>query len=1043
MDFSTTSPTKTFLARVVAWPQEGEAPAFVNIHYTFEPSDKTTIRRDKKSGREILPWAGNAYKNLNDAANGVNRLNTGSTSRDIYFCTSSQAFAQEKTSAKGFKFNKALRSSDGAVKMKALFIDSDLIDGKNDDQKHKGYESKEAFGAALVEFLKATGLPRPTIIVSSGGGFHMYWCLMRALTIEEWLPLSYALAEATKRTGFKCDPQVTIDAARVLRIPGTRNFKYDPPRWVSLAGTPVEYDYAVDRIEACLEPYKVQVPYSVRDASMTILPPKAPIEGLSDLASGIDTSSMAPVKIDSLNGVCGFITEALTTGGANFDNPLWNLTTLIATFTENGRADAHRMACGHSTYGPGEQDELFDRKVEEKMIKDLGWPKCSTISSTGCTSCATCPLFADNKSPLNFGVKVATLQSNHVSSQGGFSAAAQSTMASGPNMATAGQQAAPAGGQVQSSSQTVAGTGAADPDLPANYLRNPNGVVLYPQQNDDGTMTWIPVSRYPMTQPWMQRDPWSLNFTTETEYGKTSQVSVPLKDVGTAEMKKSLQEQGFMVGGGPRGFNNLSEFIMAWITKLQSTRDSVITSVPFGWLVRSGKVEGFVYGGKLHTPTGEEIASNTDPELQRQFSPEGTLQPWLDAANMITVQKRPSLDAIIASSFAAPLVRFTGHSGLLMSAYSVESGIGKSTALKVAQAIWGDPVKAVQGLSDTQNSVLNKLGELRSLPIYWDEMKTDEDTKKFVDLVFRLSGGVEKSRMTAKVTQRVRGSWQTIMVSASNESLMDSIAYKTRTTTAGLYRVFEYTVKPAVPGSPGQIDPTVAQRILSKLHDNYGVVGYHYASFLGTNHVQVEADMAAILADMSKETGMAPDERFWVALIACILQGAKYANQLGYANIDEVGLKVFMLETLREMRSQRNIQPVDMRNVVNVVNTLARFLNENRARHTLATNIIYRSRGKPPANTVNTLGDPTRLDSIHVHIGVDDKTVRIGQAYLYDWLAQNNYSRHVFLKALQTELGARTISGRLGAGTSLANATEYLLEIDLNNSNLMNFLDEA
>lgn len=1033
MEFTQPIP-KLFLARVVAWPQEGEASAFANIHYTFEPSDKSTLRTDKKTGKPIYPWAGTAYVALNEAAKGINYLNSNNSTRDIYFCTSTQAFSQEKVSAKGFKFNKALRSSDGAVKMKALFIDSDLIDGKNEENKHKGYENREEFGKALVDFLKQTGLPRPTIIVASGGGFHMYWCLARALTIDEWQPLAYALAEATRVTGFKCDPQVTIDAARVLRVPGTKNYKYDPPRWVTLVGNMVEHDYSVERIERSLEPYKVDIPFSVRNPAMTILPPKTPIEGLSDLASGVDTSSLAPVKIDSLIGVCGFITEALNTGGANYDNPLWNLTTLIATFTENGRSDAHRMACGHSTYGPGEQDELFDRKVGEKLVKDLGWPRCSTIAATGCTSCATCPLFADNKSPLNYAEKAITLvQQNHVSNQGGFSQTAMPQQAQAqPNPAA--QATAPT---------LTPGTGSADPDLPPNFLRTPNGVILFPQQNEDGTSTWLPVSRYPMINPWMQRDPWTLNFTTETEFGKTSQVCVPLKDVGTAEMKKSLQEQGFMVGGGPRGFNNLSEFIMAWITKLQSTRDSVITSVPFGWLVRGGKVQGFVYGGKLHTPNGEEIASNTDPELQRQFSPEGELQPWLDAAKLITVQKRPALDAILASTFAAPLVRFTGHSGLLMSAYSVESGIGKSTALKVAQAVWGDPVRAVQGLTDTQNSVLNKLGELRSLPVYWDEMKTDEDARKFVDLVFRLSGGVEKSRMTSKVTQRVRGSWQTLMVSASNESLMDTIAYKTRTTTAGLYRVFEYTVTPAGANNPGQIDPTAAQRMLAMLHDNYGNVGYSYASYLGSNHAQVEADMAATLAEYSKETGMKPDERFWVALIACIMQGARYANQLGFTDIDEGALKMFMLQNLAEMRSQRNTQPVDLRNVVNVVNTLARFLNENRARHTLATNILYRGRGKPAQGTVTTLGDPTRLDSIHVHVGVDDKTIRIGQSYLYDWLAQNNYSRHVFLRALQTELGAKLLNGRLGAGTLYANASEYLIELDVSKHSTLNFIDEA
>lgn len=1026
----TPSNAKQFLARAVAWPQEGDPTAYVNVHYTFEPKDPKSLKKGA-NGKPRLPWAGRACITLGEAVKTVEFASGNATARDIYFCTSTQMYAEEAVSQKGFKYKKAVRSQDNVAKLKSLFIDVDLKGGDH------GYDTKEEFVRALGAFLKATSLPKPTMIVYSGGGFHLYWCLVTPLTIAEWAPLAYALAEATKRHGLKCDTQCTIDAARVLRVPGTKNFKYDPPRDVTLLGNVLDFDYLNEKIEKVLEPYKVAVPYSISNSNMALIPPRTPIQGLSDLGAGVDTSAHAPVNLDSMILECGFIAEAVATGGAAFSNPLWNLTTLLSTFTEGGVVDAHRMASGHSSYGPGETNELYDRKVEERTTKNLGWPSCATIAASGCTTCATCPHFAANKSPLNYGTR-AGMGANHVSQQGGFSQAAQALQPSTIQTASV----TPQGNMPAAPPILVPGTGQQDPDLPNGYLRTPQGVILYPQHQEDGTTTWLPVSRYPMIDPWMQRDPWSLNFTTETEFGRLSQINVPCKDVGTAEMKKSLQEQGFMVGGGPRGFNNLSDFIMAWVTKLQSTKDSIIHSVPFGWLVRNGQTKGFVYGGKLHTPQGEEIASNTDPELQRQFSPEGSMQPWIDAARMITDQKRPALDALLASAFGAPLVRFTGHPGLLMSAYSIDSGIGKSSAMKVAQAVWGDPVKAIQSLSDTQNSVLNKMGELRSLPVYWDELKSEEDTKRFVDTVFRLTLGKEKSRMTSKVTQRTPGTWQTMMISASNESLMDTIAYKTRATTAGIYRVFEYTVDPAAPGQPGQIDPTVAQRVIAKLHDNYGNVGLDYASYLGSNHPQVEADVGATLSNIAKEIGMKPDERFWVSLIGCTLLGARYSNYLGYTDIDEKALKAFMYATLTEMRSHRVSQPVDMRNVVNVVNTLARFLNENRARHTLMTTTIHRSRGKPPAGAVQIVGDSSRLDAIHVHIGVNDHTMRIGQSYLYDWLAANNYPRHVFLKALQSELGATSLSGRLGAGTSFANASEYLIEIDLSGSPLMNFLDE-
>lgn len=1028
--------TKQFLARVVAWPQDGEPLAYVNIHNTFIPKDPTTLRKES-DGTVRYPWSGMACKSLNEAARVVANSKGKAEIRDVYFCTSTQAIAEEKVSQKGFKYLKAARSADNAVKMKAVFIDIDLTDGKKD--KSKGYDDIAALKQGLAKFLKDTGLPRPTLMVFSGGGLHVYWTLQDALTIDKWLPLAYALAEATKRHGLKCDTACTIDSARILRVPGTLNHKYDPPRKVTLLGNVLDFDYINSKIEAVLEPYKVAVPYSMLNSNMSILPPKPALTGTSDLSSGIDMSGLAPVDLDTVLPNCAFLAEAVDTGGADYSNPLWNLTTLISVFTENGRENAHRMALGHPNYGPGETDDLFDRKMEERVKKNMGWPRCATIAQTGSTHCASCPLFSQNKSPLNFGAKAGQQQQQAFTGPqvvGGFTTP-QTTLVQGgttPPQVPATAQAGILG----------PGTATPDPDLPPGYLRNPQGVILYPQEQEDGTTAWLPLSRYAMSTPFLLKDPeWSINFISEMEHGQTSTISVPTEVIGSSEMRKALQKQGFMVMGGNRGFTQMAEFLLAWINKLQSMKDTVLNPTPFGWVTSQGKTVGFVYGGQKYTPNGPETATPSDPELARQFAPHGDIVQWKNAATMVTDQRRPALDAIIASAFAAPLVRFTGHAGLLMSAYSVESGIGKSTALKVAQSVWGDPVRAVQSLSDTQNSVLNKMGELRSLPMYWDELKSDEDTKKFVDTVFRLTLGKEKSRMTARVTQRHVGSWETMLVSASNESLLDSIAYKTRATTAGIYRIFEYTVHPAPKGAAGQIDPTVAQRMIAKLHDNYGGVGLEYAGYLGGNVGQIEKDVGTVLKKVSTDVSMQPDERFWIGTIGTVLLGAKYANLLGFTDIDEVALQNFMYGTLNEMRTARTAAPVDMRDVNNVGNMLARFLNENRARNTIVTNQIYKGRGKPPSGTIEIVADVSKVDTLHVHVGRDDHTLRVGAAYFQDWLTKNNYPRHVIMKAVESELGAKMVSARLGAGTYMAGGTEYLLELDLKTHAIMNFIDEA
>ena len=49
-----------------------------------------------------------------------------------------------------------------------------------------------------------------------------------------------------------------------------------------------------------------------------------------------------------------------------------------------------------------------------------------------------------------------------------------------------------------------------------------------------------------------------------------------------------------------------------------------------------------------------------------------------------------------------------------MSFTSRKSGTGKSSAMQVAQAVWGHPIKGVNALNDTPNAVMHKLGKLRN-----------------------------------------------------------------------------------------------------------------------------------------------------------------------------------------------------------------------------------------------------------------------------------------------------------------------------------------
>jgi hypothetical protein len=318
-----------YFAKVLAWPQDGDAPAYVNLHWTID-------KLSEKTGKPIV--TGRAVRSVQEAVNTVKWALSLAETKDIYVCLSTQREALPKQSRKGKEYLLPVRASANAVALKSIFLD---LDAKGTDKN--SYASLSEAVAALNAFITKMDLPKPSAIVTSGGGLHVYWTFDRPLAPFEWQPLANALAEATKVHGLKCDTQCTVDAARILRVPGTFNRKLDAARPVGLAGNRTGSDYSVERLDRALTPYKLA-------AAMPALPPRVPLQGVSDLAAGVDMGNAAPADVKQLAKECAFVKEALLSGGKDLANPMWNLTTLLATFTKQDRIAAHAMANGHPGY---------------------------------------------------------------------------------------------------------------------------------------------------------------------------------------------------------------------------------------------------------------------------------------------------------------------------------------------------------------------------------------------------------------------------------------------------------------------------------------------------------------------------------------------------------------------------------------------------------------------------------------------------------------------------------------------------------------------
>ena len=349
-----------FLARVVPWP-EADKPGYVNSHWrTPSPSDPKKYY-----------WGGKPVKNVDDFLNMTKWALEQTPIIDIYLCLSLQSETGKTRRGKTV----SARSKANALLLKSIWLDVDI------KEPPKGYLSLIEAVKAVLEFAETAGLPKPSALIGSGGGLHVYWISDRPLTPDEWRPYAEGLKAAAIKHGLRCDAGVTSDCARILRVPGTFNSKTNPPKPVKILGlSDKDYDFAAD---------------------LSVLPTRMPIAAIDSLEEGIGHYEMPPLDWTPLVKECAFICEALKTGGKDYSEPLWNLTTLLATFLENGEELAHKMGNQHSEYTPASTNEKWERKLRDRQEKGLGWPHCKTIHENGCTACATCPHFGKIKSPLN------------------------------------------------------------------------------------------------------------------------------------------------------------------------------------------------------------------------------------------------------------------------------------------------------------------------------------------------------------------------------------------------------------------------------------------------------------------------------------------------------------------------------------------------------------------------------------------------------------------------------------------------------------------
>ncbi len=552
-----------------------------------------------------------------------------------------------------------------------------------------------------------------------------------------------------------------------------------------------------------------------------------------------DLSNATLEKIDwyaeEIIAKCPTMGYIADTNGKDCGEPLWMQTLNLLAFCTDGRDFIHTVSSGHPTYDSRTTERKFNLRVEAKEAGRSGPTLCKTFAQYPQAKCDECPFSGKLRSPISLG----------------------RASANDPN------------------------------EIPYPFKQDAAGIYTLVDDKREQ------VSAYRIEKFEVRENPDTGEISNYMEFriGDSKPLPFLANKESLTNLHVSLQVAGINLK--LEEFKGIKHIMAAWAQQLQAAKSVNLLASRFGW-----SRNGFIAGGKLITKDGEIDSPIADKSLQAAYLPMGNLEAWKAAADLVVNGPYIELQVLLASTFAAPLVAFSNVSGAVLSIISKASGTGKSSAMKVAQAVWGHPVNGVNALNDTANSVSHRMSTLNTLPLYWDELRQRRDVSEFLNFVFRAGQGRDKTRLTKTSEQMMTGGWKTLITVASNEALLDHIDANIVSTNAGMLRVLELTIKKTqeIPYNP------TASQTLRAVEENYGHAGMMYARTLVGMREKLTDRVLEAERLIAKSIDATQDERFWVTTVATIIVGAGIAKSIGLVDFDTRGILNILIDTIKKMR---------------------------------------------------------------------------------------------------------------------------------------------
>lgn len=827
------------------------------------------------------------------------------------------------------------------------------------------FPSAGAAAEAVVDFCSRVLLPRP-LFVGSGSGLHCYWPLEQSLAPDVWQQYADGLKALCVAHGLKADPARTADIASILRPPGTYNRK---------AGEQlVRYDTSNCERHAILEfaGLSGSVGKVQRSRNRT-----ARLSLTTSIIGRIDSgTSYGAVYADDIADRCAQLGLFRTSG--NIQEPLWYAGLGVLGRCEDGEVKAHEWSAkDYPDYSPGATTHKLDRARQL-----TGATTCEKFDGVNPGVCQSCPLYQKINSPIS----------------------------------------APVG---NAHALEIPRHGPAVDDAPQTFSDDlrwslKNRLFTIDEIDDEHSASIVahhPVYLMGVQTGELDSNAFSYRFTKSLPREGWSVIVIEAKLLHGNGGIADMFGKGVVIHDGKMFLNYARHAVDVY----HSDAETAVRYDQFGW---KNDNQSFLFGKMLYTSVGpvEAIGAKEVGTRSQWLGPKkgGSVQAWTNAADALFASDMEAFSAVVLASFAAPLMKFQSQDegGAIIHLFTPSSGMGKTTALTGAWTVWGTKEALALTNDDTRVSKPIAIGTLANLPIIYDELR-DRDPEVIRRLVVMFTEGRDRMRGTIDGTIRhTKANWQTILLSAANNSLIDQL--QGDGVDAPAFRVLELSGALA----PG-IDKTKGDRLKRIMNDNAGHAGDAYLRYLMNPEVLAWTKQA--LEKWTQEiwdsTRANSAHRFRVRAIGAIAVAAALVNKLGILHFQTDRIVAWLMRELGQTYNKGTVSDASMTSLEQAISSLGEFINDH-----YGETIVVADRFKAKSPKMIPILKPHNRLSIRYEIATG--RVFLSESVFRDWAIKKQLSPRTVLDLLEQNgvIVARKRGVTLSAGTDVPGAQVSCIE---------------